>query len=207
MIAPDVLKDGIAALGLNLDDAQLAQLSAFAAQLEKWNRVYNLTALREPSEILTHHLLDSLAIVPHIPLGPLLDVGTGGGFPGVPIAIAQSARKVSLLDSSDKKTAFLRQIKGLIPLDNVSVYCHRVEDWEAPATYGVIVSRAFSSLRVFVERCARLLQPGGTLLAMKGAVPEDEIAALPAGFRVRDIVHLRVPGLDAQRHLLSIEAV
>lgn len=207
MIARDVLQDGVAALGLSLEEAQLAQLSAFAAQLEKWNRVYNLTALREPGEILTHHLLDSLAIVPHIPHGALLDVGTGGGFPGVPIAIAQPARRVALLDSSDKKTSFLRQIKGLLALENVSVYCHRVEAWAAPVAYDVIVSRAFSSLRVFVERCARLLQPGGTLLAMKGLVPDGEIADLPPGFRVREVVPLEVPGLAAQRHLVSIEAV
>ncbi len=207
MIAQQALRDGAEALGLHLDDAHRARLSAFAAQLEKWNRVYNLTALREPDDILTHHLLDSLAIVPHIPEGTLLDVGTGGGFPGVPVAIAQPARPVALLDSSDKKIAFLRQVKGALALHNVSVYCRRVEDWEPPTAYDVVVSRAFSALNLFLERCARLLRPGGALLAMKGIVPEDEIANLPAGFRVRDIVRLHVPGLDAQRHLVWIEAV
>lgn len=199
-----VLRSGVSTLGLAVDEAQLAALLEYVALLEKWNKVYNLTAVRAPSGMIVQHLLDSLAVVPHIPSGALLDVGTGPGLPGIPVAIAQPAREVALLDSNDKKTAFARHASGALGLRNVSVHSLRVERWQPVERFDVIISRAFADLRQFVEWCAHLLADEGVFAAMKGVYPEDELRRLPSGFAVKESIRLDVPGLNAERHLVLI---
>ena len=205
MNAVDVTLDrGIDALGLALGSAHVATLERYLDLLEKWNRVYNLTAIRDRAQMLTHHLLDSLAVVPHVRGPRVLDVGTGGGLPGIPIAIACPAMTVTLLDSNHKKTAFLNQAAAELPLPNVRVSAERIEAWSASERFETIVSRAFSDLAEFVTAAARLLADGGRFVAMKGVHPFEEIERLPAGFVVNEVVKLHVPGLDAERHLVIV---
>lgn len=208
MSAAARLEAGADALGVDLSSQQIDTLLRYIELLVKWNRVYNLTAVRDADAMLSQHLLDSLAVVPHLPEGALLDVGSGAGLPGLPIAIAQPQRAVSVLDSNTKKAAFMRQAAGELGLSNVSVYSHRVEEWLADERFPLIISRAFAELQQFVQWSAPLLAPGGILLAMKGVYPEAEIAALPSPYTAREVIRLEVPGLDAERHLVCIaEAV
>jgi 16S rRNA (guanine527-N7)-methyltransferase len=207
MTPRDIIRDGASRLAVPLSEAQTDQLLAYIDLLLKWNKVYNLTAVRDADAMLTQHLLDSLAVVPHIPPGRLLDVGSGPGLPGVPVAIAEPARPVSMLDSNTKKAAFIRQAAGALKLKNVSVYSHRVEEWAPEEAFSVVISRAFTELRLFVEWCGHLIEPGGVLAAMKGVYPNDEIEGLPKGFEVQRVVRLNVPGLEAERHLVFIGAV
>jgi 16S rRNA (guanine527-N7)-methyltransferase len=196
------LEAGAMSLGLELSGTQRDALCKYLDLLKKWNRVYNLTAIRDENEMLTHHLLDSLAVVPFLSEENLLDVGSGPGFPGIPIAIAKPQQAVTVLDSNDKKCAFMRQAVAELNLENVSVCLQRVEVWTPGVRYSQIISRAFASLPDFVERCRRLLAPGGQLLAMKGQFPQDEIQVLPADFELQRTQRLDVPGLNAERHLL-----
>ncbi len=200
------LARGIAALKLPIDAAQQDQLMRYVALLHKWNRVYNLTAVREVGRMVSHHLLDSLAILPHVDGTAVLDVGTGPGLPGIPLAISRPQLPVTLLDSIQKKAAFLQQAVGELDLKNATVVCERVERWQSPQRFDVIVSRAFAGLADFVRQAAHLLAPGGVFLAMKGVHPFEEIERLPAGFRLQKVVKLEVPGLGAERHLVFIEA-
>ncbi len=205
MNAVDITLDrGIEALGLGLAATQTATLERYLDLLEKWNRVYNLTAIRDRAQMLTHHLLDSLAVVPHVRGPRVLDVGTGGGLPGIPIAIACPAMTVTLLDSNHKKTAFLNQAAAELPLPNVRVTAERIEAWSGVDRFETIVSRAFSDLAEFVTASSRLLADGGRFVAMKGVHPFEEIERLPAGFKVDEVVKLHVPGLDAERHLVIV---
>ena len=206
MNAEAQLRAGAAALALPLGDEQIARLLDYLALLSKWNRVYNLTAVREESAMVVQHLLDSLAIVPHLHGDELLDVGAGPGLPGLPVAMARPELKVTVLDANDKKCAFMRQAVAELKLVNVSVCLQRVELWQPLERFGLIVSRAFAELKDFVRSSAHLLRPQGQLLAMKGQFPSDEIAALPAGFRVTKTEKLAVPGMDAERHLIWIAA-
>lgn len=203
----DIVLQGATQLEVPISGAQIDQLLAYIDLLLKWNKVYNLTAVRDADAMLTQHILDSLAVVPHIPPGRLLDVGSGPGLPGVPIAIIEPARSVSMLDSNTKKAAFIRQAAGALKLLNVSVYSQRVEEWRPTELFSVVISRAFAELRLFVERCSHLVEPGGVLAAMKGIYPNEEIERLPAGFEVQRVVRLNVPGLEAERHLVLIGAV
>lgn len=207
MTPRDIILRGAAQLTVPLSEAQGDRLLAYIDLLLKWNNVYNLTAVRDVDAMLTHHILDSLAVVPHIPPGPLLDVGSGPGIPGVPIAIAEPERLVSMLDSNTKKAAFVRQAAGALSLANVSVYSLRVEQWAPDERFSVVISRAFAELRLFVQWCGHLIGAGGVLAAMKGAYPKEEIDRLPAGFEVQRVVRLSVPGLAAERHLVLIGAV
>jgi 16S rRNA (guanine527-N7)-methyltransferase len=202
--ASAVLAEGIATMGLALDKAQCGRLDAYLDLLEKWNRVYNLTAIRDRAQMLTHHLLDSLAVVPHMRGPRVLDVGSGGGLPGIPIAIARPELSVTLLDSNHKKTAFLNQAVAELGLANVSVVAARAESWETAQRFDTIVSRAFADLGEFVSVAGRLLAADGVLAAMKGVHPFEEIERLPAGVAVREVLRLQVPGLDAERHLVMI---
>jgi len=195
-----------AALGVALADAQVATLERYLDLLEKWNRVYNLTAIRERSRMVTHHLLDSLAVLPHLRGPRVLDVGSGAGLPGIPIAVANPALQVTLLESNHKKSAFLTQAVAELQLANVQVVTERVESWQPEARFDTIVSRAFAELGEFVSLAGRLLAPQGVLAAMKGVHPFEEIERLPQGFRVQQVVRLRVPGLDAERHLVLMGA-
>ena len=205
MNAPQPLRRGLLALGVGLSDEQIAGLERYLALLEKWNRVYNLTAIREPERMVTHHLLDSLAILPHVRGPRVLDVGSGAGLPGIPLALASPELAVTLLDSSHKKAAFLQQAVAELQLANATVVTARIESWQSDARYDTIVSRAFADLGEFVAAAARLLAPGGTIAAMKGVHPHDEIERLPPGFRVRQVLALEVPLLDAERHLVLVE--
>jgi 16S rRNA (guanine527-N7)-methyltransferase len=238
MTVAQQLSAGIAALGLALPEGAEEKLLAYLGLLDKWNRVYNLTAVREAERMVSHHLLDSLAVVGILdalvferspssqssslkgvpPFGDkaanvmpgtinLLDVGSGGGLPGIPLAIARPNLQVTLIDSIAKKTAFLLQAKAELGLDNVNVVTGRVEDYRPDRGFDVITSRAFSDLREFVTLTRHLLEPGGCWLAMKGLYPNEEIALLPAGVQVRADHALVVPGLDATRHLIVLESV
>jgi 16S rRNA (guanine527-N7)-methyltransferase len=209
------LAEGLLQLGASgpaLPPEARDKLERYLELLAKWNRTYNLTAIREPERMVTHHVLDALAVLPHLPPGDaaraglrLLDVGSGGGVPAIPLAIARPAWHVVALDSSHKKGAFLQQAAIELPLPNLEVVIARVEDYAPPAPFDVVISRAFSDLATFVETSARHVAAGGRLVAMKGVYPDEEIAQLPPGFRVLAAPALEVPGLGAQRHLIVME--
>ncbi|PWB51049.1 MAG: 16S rRNA (guanine(527)-N(7))-methyltransferase RsmG [Nitrosomonadales bacterium] len=204
MSLAEKLSAGLSLLGLALSDAQQQALLDYIALLQKWNKIYNLTAVREPENMLYQHLLDSLAVLPYIGTGRLLDVGTGGGLPGIVLAIARPELDITLLDSNQKKTTFLRQACIELGLKNVKVECLRVDDYQPSAAFDMVISRAFSDLGEFVRLSARLCRAGGVLLAMKGVYPHDELAHLPDPFRQHEVVALNVPGLEAQRHLVIL---
>ncbi len=200
-----------AALDRGLDELALAlpsdapqKLLAYLGLLAKWNRTYNLTAIRNPLLAVSHHLLDSLAVLRELSRfdGALADVGSGGGLPGIPIAIAEPARPVTLNDASDKKGAFLRQAVIELGLGNVTVHIGRVEDWHPAERFAVVISRGFASLVDFLASCRHLAAPSGVLAAMKGAYPRDELARVPADCDCREVKRLNVPLLDAERHLV-----
>jgi 16S rRNA (guanine527-N7)-methyltransferase len=198
------LTEGLASLHLDLPQEAPEQLLRYLALLQKWNRTYNLTAIREPGRLVTHHLLDCLAAVPHVPAGHLVDIGSGGGLPGVPIAIAHPDQPVTLLDSNHKKGAFLKQVAIECGLRNVEVQVGRAEEYHPAARFDVAVSRAFSDLSGFVDAARGLVKPSGDLAAMKGVYPDEELASLPAGVAVVRVVPLEVPGLKAARHLVLL---
>ena len=197
------LEDGLAALALP-DAALLAGLVRYVGLLEKWNKAYNLTAIREPGQMVTLHVLDSLVVAPFLPTGRLVDVGTGAGLPGIPLALLEPEREVTLLDSNIKKTRFCQQAVLELGLGNVRVVHNRDSDYHPDQPFANVISRAFASLADFVAGTEHLVAEGGSLLAMKGAYPEQEVKALPARASVRASHPLRVPGLDAERHLLDI---
>jgi len=203
MTAPiDTLREGATALGVSLSDRQCEQLLAYGTLMLKWNKVYNLTAVRDPANVMTHHLLDSLAVI--APLnreypgkGRLLDVGSGAGLPGVIIAVLRADIEVSCLDAVAKKAAFVQQVASELELPNLRGLHARVELLEGG--YNIISSRAFASLPDFFNGSMKVLAPGGLWLAMKGKTPSDELAALPPGVAVFHVEQLTVPGLDAER--------
>ena len=198
------LAAGLAELGIALPAATQERLLSFRDLLLKWNKTYNLTALRDPEQAIAHHLLDALAILPHVGTGTLLDVGSGGGLPGMALAIARPDLAVTLVDAVQKKATFLQQAAIELGLKNVTVHHARVEEMDGQ--YDQISARAFSELAVLVRLTCHLLAPGGRWLAMKGVRPDDEIGALPADIAVGSIVQLTVPGLDAERHLIILKA-
>ena len=200
------LARGLAEMGIELPEAAHARLLAFGALLAKWNKVYNLTAIRDPGQLLTHHLLDSLVILPHLaPVQTLADIGSGGGLPGIPLAIARPELDVTSIETVNKKASFQQQARIELRLENFHPLCARVEDVQPAQPFDGIVSRAFAELADFVRLSAHLLAPGGRLYAMKGVYPHEEIARLPEGFTVVDAHVLQVPELDAHRHLIIIE--
>ena len=195
------LRQGLAEMGIDLPPSAQEKLLAYAALLYKWNKTFSLTALREQEKAVSHHLLDSLAILPHVPDGNLLDVGSGGGMPGIPLAIVRPELSVTLLDSNSKKTAFLRQAAIELALPNISVHCGRVEQYHPPVGYAAITSRAFAELVDFVSLSRHLLAVGGRWLAMKGVWPVEEVARLPNDVSIENILRLQVPGVEGERHL------
>lgn len=201
----DQLARGIAALGLDLPHPAQQRLLAFAALLAKWNRVYNLTALREESQMVTHHLLDSLSVLPHLEAGAIADIGTGGGLPGIPLAIARPDLQVALVETSHKKASFLQQAKIELALDNATIVNDRVEQWQPETPPQAVISRAFSDIADFVRLTRHLVGTAGRWYAMKGVHPHDELAQLPDGLHAAMVIALAVPGLDAARHLIVIE--
>ncbi|WLI89040.1 16S rRNA (guanine(527)-N(7))-methyltransferase RsmG [Massilia sp. R2A-15] len=200
------LADGIKALSLDLDEKQHEQLLDYLALLFKWNSVYNLTSVRDPMQMVTHHLLDSLAAVPAFDGAQnVLDVGAGGGLPGIVLAIAKPGMKVSLIDTVHKKTAFLKQVKAELGLANVTVYTAKVQEVQVPQQFDVITSRAFADLSDFVNWSGHHLAEGGKFIALKGVAPPDEQERLPGEWKVSELRPLEVPGLNAERHLVFIE--
>lgn len=205
-VLAQVLDHGIGALGLNLSAAQSARLLDYLALLSKWNAVYNLTSVRDPMQMVTQHLLDSLAAVPAFAAAVrVLDVGAGGGLPGMVLAIARPDIQVALIDTVHKKTAFLTQVKAELDLSNVTVHTGRVEELQVPHRFDVITSRAFADLSDFVNWSGHLLAEGGQFIALKGVAPPDERARLPAPWDVSELRVLTVPGLQAERHLVFIK--
>jgi 16S rRNA (guanine527-N7)-methyltransferase len=203
-MSPIQLADGLSQLGLPVSPDAQQKLLDFRDLLLKWNKTYNLTALRDPGQAISHHLLDSLAILPYVGEGALLDVGSGGGLPGIPLAIARPQLSVGMVDTVQKKASFLQQAAIQLGLKNVAVDHARVE--EMTGQYAQISSRAFADLRTFVDLTRHLLMPGGRWLAMKGVRPDDEIAALPPDISVESLIPLHVPGLGAERHLILLKA-
>ncbi|MBC8023446.1 MAG: 16S rRNA (guanine(527)-N(7))-methyltransferase RsmG [Burkholderiales bacterium] len=198
---------GLVSMGIAVSPAQRARLAAHLELIAKWNRVHNLTAIRETSQMVVMHLLDSLSLLPHLEgARAIADVGTGPGFPGIPVAIVRDDARVTLVESSHKKCAFLQQAKTELALANVDIACERVEHFKPPAKFDAVVSRAFSDLADFVAQAGHLVAPGGKLVAMKGVYPFDEIARVPATHRVAQVLELHVPTLEAKRHLVVLEA-
>ena len=201
------LQEGLRAMDIPLEAPAQDRLVAYLQLIGKWNKVHNLTAVREPGQMVVLHLLDSLSVLPHLAgARTILDVGTGAGLPGIPLAIARPDLAVTLLDSSHKKATFLRQAKAELALANVEVACERVENWRPAALFDIVVSRAFAELADFVVQAGHLVAPGGAMLAMKGVYPFEELARVPASHRVENVVALTVPTLEAQRHLVLLKA-
>lgn len=198
------LSQGLAELGIDLDAATQQKLLDYLALLEKWNKVHNLTAVRDPNDMVTLHLLDSLSVLPHIKSGRLLDVGSGAGLPGIPLSIVRPDLQVTVMDSSHKKASFMRQAKAALGIPNLEVVCGRVEEFHPEIKYDMVISRAFSDLAEFMRLTAHLCDEGGVWLAMKGVYPFDELAQIKGP--ISEVVPLRVPGLEAQRHLVFLKA-
>lgn len=200
------LAEGIAALGLEIDAPTREQLLAYARMIAKWNRVYNLTAIRSEAEIISLHLLDSLTVLPYIGSGPLADIGSGAGLPGIVLAITRPELEVHTVDTVQKKATFMRQAGIELKLPALQAHHVRVEQWQPAQLFPAIISRAFSELSDFIELTRHLLAPGGRWLAMKGVYPSDEIARLPQDVRLVESIPLRLPGAaDVQRHLIVLE--
>jgi 16S rRNA (guanine527-N7)-methyltransferase len=202
------LERGLEELELALPASIRDQLIAYITLLAKWNRSYNLTAVRDPLDMVSQHLLDSLAVLPHLP--PLeharvADVGTGAGLPGIPFALARPHWHVALIESNQKKAAFLRQAAIELGMANVEVHEGRAEDWQPRERFGLVTSRAFAELAAFVAACRHLLSAGGTFAAMKGKNPQAEIKRLPPDVRLRSVLRLRTPLREAERHLVLCE--
>lgn len=204
MSLENALSAGLREMKIALGAEQEARLLAYLELIGKWNRTYNLTAIHEPERMLTHHLLDSLAILPMLEPTSLLDVGSGAGLPGIPLAIARPELAVTLLDSSQKRCGFMRQAAIQFALNNVTVVHARAEDFHPESPFPQIVSRAFSDLSEFVRVTHHLLAEGGHWLAMKGLYPDEEIAMLVGACACRHD-RLHVPGLDAERHIIVME--
>ncbi len=204
MSIEQAITDGCEQLHLPLPLGAVARMATYLALLERWNRAYNLTAVREPEAMVVRHLLDSLSILPWLEGPRILDVGSGAGLPGIPLAIARPELEFCLLDSNGKRTRFLNQAVAELRLTNVGVARSRVEDYQPATLFNSVVSRAFATLVDLVADAGRLCAPEGRLLAMKGIYPDDELARLPTGYRVVGVYSLRVPYLDAERHLVHL---
>lgn len=198
------LEEGARALGLSLDTEVRVRLMTYLEIMGRWNRVFNLTAIRDPEEMVTRHILDSLAVVPHLPAGTVLDVGSGAGLPGIPLALVFPERCVTLLDRSHKRIDFLTEVAARLALPNVALVCQRVEDHKPAAPYDVVIARAFASLHDIVTATDHLVAPHGVVVAMKGAFPTEELAAIAPPYRVAAVHALFVPGLAAKRHLVVL---
>lgn len=218
MTADELLQDGLSVMRLDLSGTMVTKLLGYVALLAKWNRTYNLTAIRKEKDMVIQHLLDSLSVLQALPGKSHLaspggselsgqgwaDVGSGAGLPGIPLAIARPDVGMTLIEAVEKKSAFQRQAKIELGLSNITVHCGRAEDMSG-RLFGSVISRAFADLGEFVRLAGHLLAPNGRLYAMKGVAPEDEMNRLPSGWTVLDCRKLSVPGLDAQRHLIILE--
>lgn len=196
----------LAEAGISLSDQQQQQLVAYVEMLHKWNKAYNLTSVRDPNEMLVRHILDSIVVAPHLQGTRFIDVGTGSGLPGIPLSIVRPESHFTLLDSLGKRVRFLRQVQHELKLTNIEPVQSRVEDFPAEPPFDGVISRAFASLNDMVSWCHHLPGDAGRFYALKGQLPEDEIALLPAGLAVESIVELKVPHLEGERHLVIVKA-
>lgn len=196
----------LTAAGISLPENQKAQLIAYVGMLDKWNKAYNLTSVRDPGEMLVRHILDSIVVEPHLSGERFIDVGTGPGLPGVPLAIVRPESHFTLLDSLGKRVRFLKQVQHELKLGNITPVQSRVEDFPAEPPFDGVISRAFASLSDMVNWCQHLPAAGnGRFYALKGLLPDDEIALLPGNWAVDKTIKLSVPELDGERHLVVIK--
>ena len=203
MTQAELLAAGIAEMGLSVSADTRQKLLLYIGLLQKWNKVYNLTAVRDPLEMVNLHLLDSLSVLPYIQVKNLLDVGSGGGLPGIVLAICLPQLKVTTIDAVQKKVIFMRQVKGELGLDNLEVVHARVENYQPAEKFDAIISRAFSELGLFISLTKHLIKENGQWLAMKGQVPQDELKGL--ALSPAQIIPLKAAGLEAKRHLVVLE--
>jgi 16S rRNA (guanine527-N7)-methyltransferase len=199
------LDAGLKTLGLKLPEPSIERLLSYVYLLGKWNRTYNLTAIREPSKVVSHHILDSLAVLPYIDAASMADIGSGAGLPGIPLAIARPEMQVAVVESNHKKSAFLRQATLELRLENIEVVLQRAEKWEPKVSFDLVISRAFADLAGFVEVAAHLCGPNGVLVAMKGLYPDEELGELPPHIHAKKVERIEVPGLRAARHLVIMQ--
>ncbi len=198
-----LLSSGLTQLGVDATAEQQEQLLAYLGLMQKWNKAYNLTAIRDPQQMLVRHLLDSLAVVPHINSDELIDVGSGGGLPGIPLAILFPEQSITTLDSNSKKTRFQNQVRIELGLNNLEVIHGRVEAVQ-DRQFGQVISRAFASIVDMINLSHALLAEKGVFLAMKGRYPDADLAELPPQYVLQQSYELHVPGLDEERHLLVL---
>ncbi|WP_338559509.1 16S rRNA (guanine(527)-N(7))-methyltransferase RsmG [Erwinia sp. E_sp_B04_7] len=192
------------AANISLSDQQKQQLTGYVEMLHKWNKAYNLTSVRDPEQMLIRHILDSIVVEPYLQGSRFIDVGTGPGLPGVPLAIVRPEAHFTLLDSLGKRVRFLKQVQHELKLTNIEPVQSRVEDFPAEPPFDGVISRAFASLNDMLNWCHHLPGRGGRFYALKGVIPEDELATLPAGFSVEQVVKLAVPQLEGERHLIVV---
>ena len=202
MSLQEKLEAGARQLGIDLAPSTLEKLLAYLALLVKWNKVHNLTAVRDPEEMVTLHLLDSLSVLPHVPAGRLLDVGSGAGLPGIVLAICRPDLQVTTIDAVQKKASFMRQAKAELQIGNLQVVAGRVEQLKPDEPFNTVISRAFSEIALFIRLTRHLIAQDGLWLAMKGQMPQEELEAVT--LKPSRIEELKVPGLDAQRHLVFL---
>ncbi|WP_444895609.1 16S rRNA (guanine(527)-N(7))-methyltransferase RsmG [Microbulbifer sp. SSSA005] len=198
------LLEAAAQMSVVLSDRQQNQLLEYLALFARWNSAYNLSAIRDPEQMLERHIIDSLSVVNLCGEGSLIDVGSGGGLPGIPLAIVHPERAITLLDSNGKKTRFLFQVASTLPLPNITVVNERVEAFVPEQPFAGVVSRAFASIEDMVNGSEHMLAPKGRFYAMKGKLPEDELSALPKGIKVEQVHRLSVPGCDGERHMIQL---
>jgi 16S rRNA (guanine527-N7)-methyltransferase len=199
-----LLQEGLQSLAIQITDDQQAKLIAFVELLHKWNRVYNLTAVRDPRQMIQRHLLDSLSVMHFLQGTRVVDIGAGAGLPGIPLAIALPEKQFVLVDSNRKKTRFLQQAKTELALEQVEVVCSRIENYEPAQMFDSVISRAFTSLQQMAEWSSHLLTENGVLLAMKGHYPEAEMTELANSFEIKAVHKIDFPGLDADRYLIEV---
>jgi 16S rRNA (guanine527-N7)-methyltransferase len=202
-----LLADGVAEIGIEVDDQRQRAMLGYLSLLKRWNRVYNLTTVNSDKDFVTRHILDSLSVVPYLKGKRIIDIGTGAGLPGIPVALACPDLTVTLLDSNAKRCRFLRQVQAQLKLQNVNIVQQRAEEFHPHEKFDSLLSRAFSSLSTFINSSGHLLADNGQLLAMKGQWPGEEAGEVAAGFRVEDVIKLNVPGLQEQRHLVICKKI
>ena len=201
----NLLDQGLSQLGLDFDKNTRSRLLQFVELLQKWNRTYNLTAIKQPEEMITKHILDSLAVLPYVNGPRILDVGTGPGIPGIPLALAMPEHSFVLLDSNNKKTRFITQAITELGIDNVQVVTARIENYEPEIVFNTVIARAYTSLENLIQSSGHCCTNSAQILAMKGLYPATELQHIPESYSLNRVIELQVPGLDVQRHLVVIQ--